>query len=327
MTRNIVRKILLFLLFIFAVSFIAFMLMDLSPIDPIAAFARDRSIALTQAQKQKLIFEWGLDKPLLTRYIYWIRHLFSGDLGVSNIYLMPVIEVIKIGFTSSILLMLLSWILQFIIGVPLGIIAGSNLCSKKDNIIKTFAIIIGSTPTYWIGILLIIVFSLKLQLLPASMATSAGILEEDVLFTDRLEHIILPAITMALAGSSNLILHTRSKTEEILNSDYVIYAKSKGINKKDILSKYAFRNLIVPAITIQFASFSEIFSGTIIAENVFNYPGLGNLTIEAGIRGDVPLLLGLVLFSSIFVYVGNRISDLLYTLIDPRQRSKNGICK
>lgn len=323
MAKRIIKEIFLFLLLILAVSFISFLLLDLSPIDPIASFARARSVGLSPEDKQELIKVWGLDQPLIARYCSWLVNLVRGDLGISNIYGRKVIDIIGEGFSRSILLMAIAWIFQGIIGIWLGIVAGANQGKIKDKIIKAYAIVFASTPSFWVGILLIIVFSLKLKLFPSSMGTPVGVLREDITLADSLKHLVLPALTLVLVGVSNLILHTRSKVIDILNSDYVLYAKARGMKKGEILNKFAFKNLILPGLSLLFTSFSELFSGTVLVENVFNYPGIGGLTVEAGLRGDAPLLLGLVLFSTIFVYVGNRICDLLYLVIDPRLRGQD----
>lgn len=323
MAKRIIKEIFLFLLLILAVSFISFLLLDLSPIDPIASFARSRSVGLSPEDKQELIKVWGLDQPLIARYFTWLVNLVGGDLGISNIYGRKVIDIIGEGFSRSILLMAIAWIFQGIIGIWLGIVAGANQGKIKDKIIKDYAIIFASTPSFWVGILLIIVFSLKLKLFPSSMGSPVGVLREDITLADSFKHLVLPALTLVLVGVSNLILHTRSKVIDILNSDYVLYAKARGMKKGEILNKFAFKNLILPGLSLLFTSFSELFSGTVLVENVFNYPGIGGLTVEAGLRGDAPLLLGLVLFSTIFVYVGNRICDLLYLVIDPRLRGQD----
>lgn len=323
MAKRIIKEIFLFLLLILAVSFISFLLLDLSPIDPIASFARARSVGLSPEAKQELIKVWGLDQPLIARYFSWLLNLFRGDLGISNIYGRKVIDIIGEGFSRSILLMAIAWIFQGIIGIWLGIVAGANQGKIKDKIIKAYAIVFASTPSFWVGILLIIVFSLKLKLFPSSMGSPVGVLSEDITLADNLKHLVLPTLTLVLVGVSNLILHTRSKVIDILNSDYVLYAKARGMKKGEILNKFAFKNLILPGLSLLFTSFSELFSGTVLVENVFNYPGIGGLTVEAGLRGDAPLLLGLVLFSTIFVYVGNRICDLLYLVIDPRLRGQD----
>ena len=155
------------------------------------------------------------------------------------------------------------------------------------------------------------------------MGSPIGVLEKDISLSDKVYHMILPGISLALVGISNIALHTRQKVIDVMNSDYVLYAYSRGIKKQKIVNSYALKNMILPGLTIQFTYFSELFSGAVLAESVFNYPGLGNLTVQAGLRGDVPLLLGLVLFSMIFVYIGNRLCDLMYLILDPRTRKQN----
>lgn len=323
MAKKVTKQIIYFICLLLFVTFISFLLMDISPIDPVSAFARSKGVGITPEIRQKLIEKWGLDLPFLQRYWIWLSHLVRGDLGVSNIYGRPVIEIIKRGFKSSILLMSFAWLIQGIFGIFLGIVAGANKGSLKDKSIKLYAIILASTPQFWVGILMIIIFSIKLGLFPAAMGSPIGVLEKDISFVERIHHMLLPGITLALVGISSIALHTRQKVIDVMNSDYVLYAYSRGIKKRKILNSYGLKNMILPGLTIQFTYFSELFSGAVLAENVFNYPGLGTFTVEAGLRGDVPLLLGLVLFSMIFVYVGNRLCDLMYLILDPRLRGQN----
>lgn len=320
MAKKVLKQITYFICLLIFVTFISFLLMDISPIDPVSAFARSRGVGLTPEMRQKLIREWGLDLPFIKRYWIWITHLVRGNLGISNIYGRPVLEIIKRGFKSSIMLMSFAWIIQGLFGLFLGIVAGANENSLRDRSIKLYAIVLASTPQFWVGMLMIIIFSIKLGLFPASMGSPIGMLEKDISIASRLHHMILPGITLALVGISNIALHTRQKVIDVMNSEYVLYAYSRGIKKNRIVNSYALKNMILPGLTIQFTYFSELFSGAVLAENVFNYPGLGSLTVEAGLRGDVPLLLGLVLFSMIFVYVGNRLCDLMYVILDPRMR-------
>ena len=320
MAKKVLKQLIYFICLLIFVTFISFLLMDISPIDPVSAFVRSRGVGLTPDQRAKLIKEWGLDLPFIQRYWIWLSHLVKGDLGISNIYARPVIEIISKGFKASIMLMSFAWIIQGIFGLFLGIVAGANEGSIRDKSIKLYAITIASTPQFWVGMLMIIIFAIKLRLFPASMGSPIGMLEKNISFADKIHHMLLPGITLALVGISNIALHTRQKAIDVMNSEYVLYAYSRGIKKNRIVNSYALKNMILPGLTIQFTYFSELFSGAVLAESVFNYPGLGNLTVQAGLRGDVPLLLGLVLFSMIFVYVGNRLCDLMYLILDPRTR-------
>lgn len=320
MKNKIIKHIVLFVLFVIFVSFITFFLLDVSPIDPISAYERTHSISLTESARDKLISDMNLDKPLITRYFEWFGKFLKLDLGVSTIFRRPVIDMLIEGMEASIALMFFAWVLQGVTGIFLGIVSGSNVGSIKDRIIKAFAIIFSATPTFWVGILLIIVFSLKLGWFPTSMGTPIGIVEKEVSVFQKIHHMILPCLSLVIVGVSNLILQTRTKVEDVLNSDYVLYAKMQGISKKTIISKYVLRNMIIPGLVLHFTYFSELISGTLFVENVFNYPGLGNLTVQAGLRGDAPLLIGSVLFSSLLVYFGNRMCDVIVYVLDPRIR-------
>ena len=143
------------------------------------------------------------------------------------------------------------------------------------------------------------------------------------LLTDRIKHLILPALTLSIVGVANVALHTRQKLIEVLASDYVLFARARGEHGFILFWRHGLRNIAMPAITLQFASFSELFGGAVLAEQVFSYPGLGQATVEAGLRGDVPLLLGIVIFSTLFVFVGNLLADVIYQFVDPRTRREN----
>jgi peptide/nickel transport system permease protein len=145
-------------------------------------------------------------------------------------------------------------------------------------------------------------------------------LAQDVTLWQRLHHILLPALTLSIIGVANIALHTRQKLIEVLNSDYVLFARAQGETLVGVIQHHGLRNVILPAITLQFASLSELFGGSVLAEQVFAYPGLGEATVEAALRSDVPLLIGIVFFSAIFVYTGNTIADLTYQIVDPRIR-------
>ena len=170
------------------------------------------------------------------------------------------------------------------------------------------------------GLLVLIVFAVGLKWFPVGMGVPAGVLAEDVTLLDRIKHLILPAITLSILGVANVALHTRQKMIDVLQSDYILFARARGERGIVLFWRHGLRNVALPAITLQFAAFSELFGGAVLAEQVFSYPGLGQATVEAGLRGDVPLLLGLVIFSTLFVFIGNLIADLIYLVLDPRMR-------
>ena len=311
------KKVLKLITLLVALCIITFVLMELSPIDPVTAYV-GASTKVSAEQRQLIAEHWGLNQPPIIRFWSWFKSIISGDWGTSMIYRRPVLEVIGQKFMSSIWLMGISWILSGIIGFILGIIAGIKEGKLIDKIIRGYCYIIMSTPTFWLGILFIILFSVKLGWFPVALSVPIGVLSENVGFVERMQHIILPALTLSIISISSICMNTRQKVIEIMESDYILFAKARGESQISIIFNHVLKNVSLPAITLQFLSFSELFGGTIFVEQVFSYPGLGQATVSAGLKGDLPLLMGIAIISLVFVYSVNIIADLLYRVIDPR---------
>lgn len=311
------KKVLKLITLLVALCIITFVLMELSPIDPVTAYV-GASTKVSAEQRQLIAEHWGLNQPPIIRFWSWFKSIISGDWGTSMIYRRPVLEVIGQKFMSSIWLMGISWILSGIIGFILGIISGIKEGKLIDKIIRGYCYIIMSTPTFWLGILFIILFSVKLGWFPVALSVPIGVLSENVGFVERMQHIILPALTLSIISISSICMNTRQKVIEIMESDYILFAKARGESQISIIFNHVLKNVSLPAITLQFLSFSELFGGTIFVEQVFSYPGLGQATVSAGLKGDLPLLMGIAIISLVFVYSGNIIADLLYRVIDPR---------
>lgn len=318
----VVKKLIRLMTLLVAVCALTFILMEKSPIDPIKAYV-GADLSVTQSQRDEIAKHWGLDKPPVERFISWFSSIGKGDLGTSMIYRRPVIDVIAEKFMASLALMVVAWTISGILGFLMGVISGVNEGSFIDKIIRGYCYVLISTPTFWLGILLIMIFSVKLKLFPIGLGVPIGVLASEVTFKSLLKHLILPALTLSVLGIANICLHTRAKVIEISNSDYVLFAKARGESKKSIIFNHILKNVALPAITLQFLSFSELFAGTIFAEQVFSYPGLGQATVDAGVKGDLPLLMGIVIISLLFVFVGNLIADILYRVIDPRIKEGN----
>ena len=315
--KFLTKKVLKLITLLVALCIITFVLMELSPIDPVTAYV-GASTKVSAEQRQLIAEHWGLNQPPIIRFWAWFKSIISGDWGTSMIYRRPVLEVIGQKFMSSIWLMGISWILSGIIGFILGIIAGIKEGKLIDKIIRGYCYIIMSTPTFWLGILFIILFSVKLGWFPVALSVPIGVLSENVGFVERMQHIILPALTLSIISISSICMNTRQKVIEIMESDYILFAKARGESQISIIFNHVLKNVSLPAITLQFLSFSELFGGTIFVEQVFSYPGLGQATVSAGLKGDLPLLMGIAIISLVFVYSGNIIADLLYRVIDPR---------
>lgn len=305
---------------LFAVCILSFVLVHHSPIDPIQAYVGADAIKVSPEQRLLIAEHWGLDQPPVERFFRWISALLHGDLGTSMIYRQPVSEVIQERFLSSIALMSASWLLSGIVGFTAGVIAAMKKGTWLDRMIQWYCYTLASTPTFWLGLLLLMVFAVWLGWFPVGLGVPAGVLADQVTLADRLQHMVLPALTLSILGIANIALHTRQKLIDVLDSDYILFARARGEAGFRLFWRHGLRNVALPAITLQFTSFGELFGGAVLAEQVFSYPGLGQATVEAGLRGDVPLLLGMVLFSAVFVFTGNRIADLIYHWVDPRLR-------
>lgn len=305
---------------LFAVSIISFALICASPIDPVRQYIIGLGTAISPEQRAQIEAYWGVNEPPVERYTTWLVELLHGNMGESAIYRRPVIDIIGERFVNSLALMICAWVLAGLIGFSLGCIMGMYREKLPDRILKKVCYILSSVPTFWLGLLFLLVFAVWLKWFPIGFSSPVGVLSSEVTLGQKMYHLILPAITLSLMSFANIALHTRQKLIDVLNSEYVLLAKARGEGKWTILFRHGLRNIIIPALTLQFASFAELFGGSVMAENVFSFPGLGSAVSAAGLQGDVPLLLGVTLFSALFVCVGNMIANMLYGVIDPQIR-------
>lgn len=309
----------LFLL-LFFVSLVCFLLVEFSPIDPVNAYLSSNDI-VSDEQKLEIAQRYGLDKSSTERYFEWLSGVFRLDLGESVIYRKPVLDVISEKFASSMILMITAWLFSGILGLVSGIFMGLYQDSPLGKTLKSICLALSATPTFFLGILCLMVFSVKLGWFPMGFSVPVGTLAEDVTLWQKIYHLVLPALVLSLASFSSIALHTREKTVASMSSDYMLFAKVRG--EKHPVLRHVLPNVLLPFVTLQFASLSEIFGGSILAETVFSYPGLGNTVVDAGLKGDVSLLLGIALFSACFVFCGNFTANLLYRHINPKIRLGN----
>lgn len=315
--KYIIKSVIKAVSLIIALSILTFTLAQLSPIDPVRAYVGAESLASPE-QMEYISQKWGLNDPPLERYGKWVSSMLKGDMGDSIVYSRPVIDVIYENVKNSFWLMFVSWILSGILGFALGILAATYRDKLLDKAIRTFCYILSSTPTFWIGILLLLIFSVQLKIFPIGLSAPIGKAAATVTVWDRIYHLILPALTLSIIGISSIALHTREKMIEVWNSEYALFARARGESTFAIVKNHGIRNILLPAVTLQFASISELFGGSVLAENVFSYAGLGSVTVAAGTKGDLPLLLGITMFTGAIVFIGNMIANLLYPVIDPR---------
>lgn len=317
MGKQCIRMVLL----VFVVSIVTFALMKASPIDPLQANVGQAALgAMSPEQIEKLEEYWGVNTPPVKQYLSWAKDFIKGDMGVSLLYRQPVTTVIGVKLSNSLFLMIFAWILSGMLGMTLGVIAGMNRGKAIDRGIKGYCLVISSTPSFWLALLLLMVFGVWLKVLPIGLSVPIGVEASGVTFADRVRHAILPALTLSITGVFNIALHTREKMIDIMESDYVLFARSRGETGWKLFWHHGMRNVLLPAITLQFASISEIFGGSVLVEQVFSYPGLGQAAVSAGLGSDMPLLMAITIVSSLFVFGGNLIANLLYGVIDPRIR-------
>lgn len=315
--KNIIRMLLLLL----TVSILTFALVSVSPIDPLQANVGQTALgSMSVEQIEKLESYWSVDQSPVERYLNWLTDFIKGDMGMSLLYRQSVVSVIGVKLVNSLFLMGFAWLISGLLGFLMGVVSGMNQGRLVDKIVKGYSLVIASTPSFWLALLLLLIFGVWLKVLPIGLSVPIGVEAEGVTLLDRIQHGILPALTLSITGVSNIALHTREKTIEIMESDYVLFARARGESKGSIFKNHVLRNVLLPAMTLQFASISEIIGGSVLVEQVFSYPGLGQAAVTAGLGSDVPLLMGITLATAAMVFVGNLIANLLYGVIDPRIR-------
>lgn len=314
----------LFLLLV-ATSMATFALVAASPIDPVKANLGQAAYAqMSEAQRVQLAEYWGATTPLPERYAHWVSSALRGDFGQSLRFGRPVAEVVGERFANSAALMASAWLLAGVLGLALGVLAGSRRGSRADRAICCVCYALSSMPSFWLGLVALMVFSVWLGWFPLGFSVPIGVDAAQVSWAQKLHHLVLPAIVLGVANAPSIALHTRQKTIDVLCSEYARFARSRGEKDVQVLLRHGLRNLVLPAVTIECASVGEVFGGSVLVEQVFSYPGLGQAAVTAGLGGDAPLLVAIALVSACVVFAGNACADVLYALIDPRIREGRG---
>lgn len=304
-----------------ATSVVTFALVGASPVDPVKANVDQASYAhMSAEQRAELEQYWGSTTPIWQRYAHWAAGVLRGDLGESLRFDAPVTQVVGKRFANSAALMLAAWLLAGAGGLALGVAMGARRGSAFDCVARGACLLLSSTPAFWLGLVALMVFSVWLGWFPLGFSVPVGVDAAQVGWADKLRHLVLPAFVLAVANMPDVALHTREKTIDVLSSDYVRFARSRGEGGWALLCRHGLRNLVLPALTIEMASASEVFGGSVLVEQVFSYPGLGQAAVTAGLGGDAPLLVAIALVSALVVFVGNACADVLYGVVDPRVR-------
>ena len=312
-----IKKLFRIALLLLGVSLTAFLLMDASPLDPLQTNVGQAALgSMSPEQIARLEEYWGVGAPAAERYLNWLGGALRGDFGVSLLYRRPVLEVMGQRLANSLWLLVSAWLLSGALGLALGVAAGANRGRWPDRLVRGYCLAASSTPAFWLALLLLIIFSVWLKVLPIGLSVPIG--AEAATLAQRLRHALLPALTLSVTGAAGIALHTREKVADVLDSDYILFARARG--EVHILRRHLPRNVALPAITLQFTSIGEVVGGSVLVEQVFSYPGLGQAAVAAGLGGDMPLLLGATVATAAMVFGGNLTADLLYGVVDPRIR-------
>lgn len=308
-----------------AVGLVVFALVSMSPIDPVQANVGQAAyVNMSEAKRAQLASYWGGDVPFWERFVNWAGALLQGDMGTSLRFNAPVSEVIAHRAANSLALMGIAWLLSGVLGFALGVAAGARRGGALDRVVRSYCFLLASTPTFWLGLLILMVFAVQLGWFPIGFSVPIGVSAADVTLVDAVHHLVLPALTLSVTGVANIALHTREKVVDVLESDYVRFARARGESELSVIVHHGLRNVALPAVTLQCAFISEIFGGSVLVEQVFSYPGLGQAAVTAGLGGDVALLAGIALVSAALVFGGNLLAYILYGVLDPRMRIGEG---
>lgn len=321
MTKYLARHIVRFALLMLAVGLVVFALVSMSPIDPVQANVGQAAyVNMSEAKRAQLVSYWGGDVPFWERFANWAGALMQGDMGTSLRFNAPVSEVIAHRAANSLALMGIAWLLSGVLGFALGVAAGARRGGALDRVVRSYCFLLASTPTFWLGLLILMVFAVQLGWFPIGFSVPIGVSAADVTLADAVHHLVLPALTLSVTGVANIALHTREKVVDVLESDYVRFARARGESELSVIVHHGLRNVALPAVTLQCAFISEIFGGSVLVEQVFSYPGLGQAAVTAGLGGDVALLAGIALVSAALVFGGNLLANILYGVLDPCMR-------
>lgn len=323
--RSMGKKVIMYIcrvvLLVIAASAVSFMLMKASPVDPVQANVGQNALgSMSQEQIEKIEEYWGVGESPVKQYFSWLKDFVSGDMGTSLLYRRPVSQVLGEKLQNSLMLMVMAWAISGVLGFVLGALAGMKKGTFIDKGIKGYCLLISSTPTFWLALLVLMIFGVWLKIFPVGLSVPIGMTSSEISCADRLYHAFLPALTLSITGVSNIALHTREKMIEISESNYMMFARARGEKGWKLFKNHGFRNILLPAITIHFASISEIFGGSVLIEQVFSYPGMGQAAVTAGLGSDMPLLMAITVISSLIVFGGNAVANILYGIVDPRIR-------
>lgn len=310
MGKYIIKRILIAIPVLIGITIIDYVIMCMAG-SPLEMLQGPR---ISQAAVEARAIQLGLDKPVYVQYFVWLGQLLQGNMGYSIDSYQPVVDMILSHLGPTLLLMGVSLIVSLLISVPAGIYSAVHQYSKGDYTVVTLSFLGSSIPGFFLSLLLIFVFTIKLGWLPSSGMTTLGTAGGAA---DIAKHMVMPVIVLATSMAGTNIRYIRSAVLEILQQDYLRTAKAKGIGRFKVINKHALRNALIPIVTVIGMEIPMLFGGQVIVEQVFSWPGLGLMTMSAITSRDYPVIMGVCLLSAVVVLVANLLTDILYALVDP----------
>lgn len=325
MTRYIVRRVLGAIPLLLAVATLIFLVLDLAPGDPAAAYFNPNVPPEVIEQVRRNL---GLDQPLATRYVKWLGAFLTGDFGYSFAQNRPVAEVVGDALPNTLTLAVVSLGAMFLVGVIVGVVQAVRHHGWADRVLSVLGLFFYSMPSFWLGLMLMLLFSLKAHqwgwpiALPATGITSADyeFLSTWGKISDRLSHLVLPAATLTLVLAAGVARYTRGQMLEVIRQDYIRTARAKGLPERTVMLKHALRNSLIPVITLAGLYLPLLFSGTVFVETIFSWPGMGRVIFDAISQRDLPVIMATSFIFAALVVLGNLLADVLYAVVDPRIR-------
>ena len=313
----VARRLIISVLVLFGISILLFAMLRWMPGDPTEAlldplsFTGDREAALTDLRRRL-----GLDRSLIVQYFSWLREVLQGNLGYSYVDGRPVTEILgdRLGATAR--LMTASVIIGLLVGVPLGIVAAMRKNSMVDYVSSAGSLLMISVPSFFTALVGIYVFGIKLGWLPTSGQNTPG----KTGLLDSLEHLILPASILGLSLAGPYMRYVRSSLLEVLSQDFLVTARSKGLTRRRVVVRHALANALIPLITVMAVQLPALFGGAVVIEQMFAWPGMGRMALDAVNARNYPIILGFVMFVAILVLLSNLAADVMYAIVDPRVR-------
>jgi len=324
MTAYIVRRLLWMLPLLLGVSIICFAMLKRAPGDPVAAMlaeSRDTGGTMTLADRERLREQLGLNRPVYMQYVDWLKLVARGDFGTSTRMNEPVSTIILQRLPNTMKLAGVSLVLTLLIAIPLGIISAVKQYSLIDYVLTTFNFVGISIPQFWLGLMLLYFLSVKVGWFPVNGMHGAYV--EGGFWPhlkDSAMHYVLPVISITLAGVAGYMRYQRASMLEVMPQDYVRTARSKGLAERAVILKHAWRNSLIPIITLLGYVLVIMVEGSIVVENIFSWPGMGQLAVASLTQRDYPTVMAIVLLSASLILVGTLLSDILYAVVDPRVR-------